>query len=374
MGKNLWARLIRSSIILTLLGVLLMATYLGIILLYPFLIGLIFAYWIQPMIRFFENRFHLQRITAVFLSILILFLCFITVFIFLLTQLYQHMEQFFMIFPQIFEQFMDTYQNFFESHLLPTYEKILAHFQHFNMHAQNQILETMRNFGTNMMHTFEQFMHALLNQSLQWIRTLPSVFTTILLALLATFFLSKDWEKFQTWFFKQIPIALHQKGKILLLYLQKALFGWFKAQAILILFSGLLVWIGLLILRVPYAFTLTVCIALVDLIPLLGTGVIFLPWIFAMILAGNMPFAISLLILYILVIAQRQMLEPKILSGNLGMDPLATLISVFVGFQIFGFWGLILGPAFFVIATACYQSGIVSDIWSYIQTGKNPYL
>lgn len=373
MGKNLWAGILRFIAILSLCALILFIIYYGITLLYPFLIGLLFAYWIQPMTRFFESHFQFKRTVSVFVSIFILFAGLITLFIILFTQIYHHMNHLFMIFPEIFAQFVDMYLVFFESHLMPTYEKILSHFESFDTSTQQGILDIMRNFGTNLIQDMERWIHSFLDKSLHFIQKLPYMLTTIMFALLATFFLAKDWEHFYRLMLQYLPKKLHQKGRMILIHLQKALLGWFKAQIILMLFTGILVYIGLLILRMPYAPILAICIACVDLLPLLGTGVIFLPWIIAMLVTGNMPLAISLLILYILVMLQRQILEPKILSGNLGIDPLATLISVFVGFQLLGFWGLVLGPSILVLASAFYQAGIFSDLWHYIQTGKRPY-
>ena len=71
---------------------------------------------------------------------------------------------------------------------------------------------------------------------------------------------------------------------------------------------------------------------------------------------GDTSFAIGLAVLYIIVIVQRQLIEPKILSSSIGLDPLATLIALFIGYKWIGFLGLILGPIVLVIINTLHRA------------------
>ena len=101
------------------------------------------------------------------------------------------------------------------------------------------------------------------------------------------------------------------------------MFGFVKAQATLISITTIIILIGLLILRVDYAITIALIAGRSDIIPYLGTGSIFVPWIIFEVIQGETGLAIGLGILYIVVLVQRQVMEPKILSSNIGLDPLA---------------------------------------------------
>src|SRR5699024_5835394 len=116
--------------------------------------------------------------------------------------------------------------------------------------------------------------------------------------------------------------------------LKKALLGYLKAQLTLISITGAIVFVGLLILHVDYALTIAVATGLIDLLPYLGTGIVFVPWIIYMFFTGNYFLTIGLAVLYAIVLIQRQIMEPKIVSSNIGLDPLATLIAIFVGIQL----------------------------------------
>jgi sporulation integral membrane protein YtvI len=121
---------------------------------------------------------------------------------------------------------------------------------------------------------------------------------------------------------------------------------------------------------VEYAITVALIIGLVDLIPYLGTGLIFVPWIIFLAISGNLPLAIGLGVLYLIVIVQRQLMEPNILSSSIGLDPLTTLVSLFIGFQLIGFLGLLVGPVTVVIFNTLYKAGVFHEIYAFI-IGRN---
>ncbi|MBQ9151486.1 MAG: AI-2E family transporter, partial [Clostridia bacterium] len=102
--------------------------------------------------------------------------------------------------------------------------------------------------------------------------------------------------------------------------------------------------IGLALLRVPYAFILALLLAVVDLLPLLGTGIILIPWALVCLLLGQVKLGIGLLVLYAVATLVRQILEPKLIGDGLGLHPLVSLLSMYAGLRLFGVWGMILAP------------------------------
>lgn len=123
-------------------------------------------------------------------------------------------------------------------------------------------------------------------------------------------------------------------------------------------------------MQIEHALTIALIIAIVDLLPYLGTSAILIPWAIYELVAGSFGIGIALAILYVAVAGTRQFIEPKILSSSLDLDPLATLISLFVGFKLFGFLGLIIGPLGLVLGTALHRTGVFRDIYNYIVQPK----
>ena len=117
-----------------------------------------------------------------------------------------------------------------------------------------------------------------------------------------------------------------------------------RACLLLGLLTFLEAFIGLALLRVPYAFILAILIAVVDFLPLLGTGIVLIPWAVVSLLLGEVKLGIGLLILYVVTSVIRQVLEPKLIGDGLGLHPLLSLVAMYGGLRSFGVWGMILAP------------------------------
>ena len=117
-----------------------------------------------------------------------------------------------------------------------------------------------------------------------------------------------------------------------------------RAYLVLGLITFLEMFLGLSVLGVPYAFLLAWGIALIDFLPLLGTGVVLVPWAVVMFVMGDVHMGLGLLILFGVSSLVRQFAEPKLLSAELGLHPLVSLFAVFAGWQLFGVWGMMIAP------------------------------
>lgn len=174
---------------------------------------------------------------------------------------------------------------------------------------------------------------------------LPNILFAFFFTLLTTYFVTRDFERVDH-FKKGIFEFLHSKA----LYheIKKNVFvvliGYFKAQLILMSITFIISIIGLTLLKVNYAPLIALFIALVDALPMLGPAAIYLPWIIARGLVGNIPGAISLVVLYLISTLTRQTLEPKIVSTQIGVHPIITLSAMYAGIKLFGIFGIILGP------------------------------
>ncbi|HZG70363.1 MAG TPA: AI-2E family transporter, partial [Chondromyces sp.] len=117
------------------------------------------------------------------------------------------------------------------------------------------------------------------------------------------------------------------------------------------------------ILRVPYTALISLIIVFVDILPILGTGSVLVPWAVYSLIQGNQFLGIGLITLFIVITVVRRTLEPKVFSSNMGISPLAALISLFIGFKILGFIGFFVGPAIVIIYDTLRQAGIIKGAW-----------
>ncbi len=199
---------------------------------------------------------------------------------------------------------------------------------------------------------------ALLDQALRYALSLagnllshvPDSALSLGTAVISGYMFSAKLPKIKRWLRCRIPKerlkALLATGK----RIKTILFGWLLAQAKLMGVTFTILVLGLILLRIPYALLWAIGISLVDAFPVLGTGTVLLPWCFVSLLQGNTPQAIGLAGIYVTVTLVRSILEPKFLGRHLGLDPLVTLIVLYVGFKLWGIGGMILAPLLAVTA------------------------
>ena len=146
-----------------------------------------------------------------------------------------------------------------------------------------------------------------------------------------------------------------QKCLPILSRIRHALGGFLKVQLKLSALCFLIVLCGFLLLNVPYAPVWALFTAVVDAIPVLGTGTVLLPWSLICFLQGDHPMAIGLLGIYAVAFLARSILEPRLVGDQLGLDPLMALAALYVGYKVWGFVGMLLSPMLCVTAMELIQ-------------------
>lgn len=126
--------------------------------------------------------------------------------------------------------------------------------------------------------------------------------------------------------------------------IKSVLGGWIRAQLKLMGVTFLLLFTGLILLHVRFALLLGLGIALLDALPLFGTGTVLIPWGLISMMSGDFRLGLGLLLLYGAAALIRNVLEPKFLGAQMGVSPLFTLLSIYVGYRICGVPGMILLP------------------------------
>ena len=338
---------------------------------YPFIIGIILAFLMNPFIIFLSEKSRFPRTLSVLVSMVFLIALIAGLITFLIVEIVAGAAYLSKVLPEHLDTMILLLQDYFQEKILPLYQKIISLFNDLEAEQQDTILSNIENLGSSIGTTLTNIIQATLGLMPKFIGWLPEAGTGALFSLLATFFIAKEWNKFLTKTQQLLPNKALLNLKKIVIELKRALFGFIRAQLTLISMTTLIVLIGLLILRIEFAITIALIAGFVDLLPYLGTGFVFIPWIIYALMTGNFSLALGLAILYTVVIVQRQLMEPKILSSSIGIDPLATLIAIFIGFKTIGFIGLIIGPIVLLIISTLYKLRIIHDVWDFIM-GRKP--
>jgi sporulation integral membrane protein YtvI len=356
------------AVILFLIGLLL---YKVTPLVYPFLFGWVIAYLLNPLVNVLQRRARFPRWLAVTFSMLLFFSAAVTCITLFVANIIVEIGTLSEKLQIQINQWAETYNNFINSSEFQNLVSWVNDFYAKNPQYQDSINKNLTSTAGTLAGFSKDFIGYIVNTLIKLLTSLPNIATLTIITLLATFFISKDWYKIITQYSGIFSETIRKVTQLIRTDLQKALFGYFRAQLILVSLTALVVIIGLLVLRVDYAITIGLLTGLADLMPYLGTGAVMVPWILYVFFAqGNIYLGIGLSILYGVILVARQIMEPKVLASSVGLDPLATLIALFIGLKLFGLVGLIIGPVTLVILSAFYRARIFHDIAHYVHKGS----
>ena len=312
------------------------------IFLFPFTLALFFSIMTQPFSRFLEKKRKFSQKIATIVSIvlfLVIFLGFISLSALRLSgEIYKLSIN------------LNKYSKEAQSLWNTAIDKIYSLLGYFPEGFDEQVKNSINGFirmGTSKLGSF-------INSLINFITSIPTIILYICITILSTFFISLDKNKIMAFLEQQFPESWIKKVYNIKREMFNVLGSYIRAQIILmtICFFELLISFNILSflkfnLQYPLIFSIVICI--IDALPILGAGAVLLPWSLISFVTGDINLGLALLVIYFLVLSVRQMLEPKLISQNLGVHPLVTLISMYSGFKFFGVIGFLIGPVVMII-------------------------
>lgn len=188
-------------------------------------------------------------------------------------------------------------------------------------------------------------------------RKIPAMLIGIFVTVLSAYFIVADREKLIAWSRKITPDPVLKRVSMAIHNLKYSVGGYFKAQfKIMMVIWGILI-LGFMILGIPFNFLLSLFIAFLDFLPFFGTGTAFVPWICYEIMTADYRMALGLLILYPITQIVHRTIEPKLLGDCVGLNPLLTLVLIYVGYKIGSIWGMIFAVPIGTIVINMHKAG-----------------
>ncbi|SDX19530.1 sporulation integral membrane protein YtvI [Paenibacillus sp. CF384] len=372
MDRVIWKRIWRILMLVAGIVAFVLAVVYVTPLVYPFLLGWLLAYAINPIVNLLQRRLKVPRWIGVTFTLLVFVAAMVTIVSALVTRIVVEIIHLSKSLSSSIDWWRDQFEIIVASpEIQNLIEKLNAFYQD-NPNYQETINSKINDTANLLAQTSTNIITYFLNGIVSIITSLPNVATIMVVVLLAAFFISKDWSQHVRRMSHWFPAELRKSISIVWADLQKALFGYVRAQFIMISITAIVVTVGLLIIGVDYAVTIGMLIGLVDLLPYLGVGAAMVPWIAYTFIYGDVSLGISLSILYGVILVARQMIEPKVLATSVGLDPLPTLIAMFVGLKLFGVLGLIIGPVSLVILTAIHRANVFRDLYWFVVRGPKP--
>lgn len=188
---------------------------------------------------------------------------------------------------------------------------------------------------------------------------IPSYIVSLLVYLIALYLFLTDLPRLKNKAFSYMKPETAEKVQFMSSRLSFVIFGFFKAQFLVSIIIFIVTFIGLLFIAPEVALIMSIVIWLIDFIPLIGSIAILAPWAGYQLLAGDSAVAIQLFILAGILLTIRRTVEPKVMGHHIGLSPLATLISLYIGLMLFGAIGFVLGPLLVILFTSAREAGII---------------
>ena len=179
-----------------------------------------------------------------------------------------------------------------------------------------------------------------------------------LVMILSAYFFIADRDKMKLTLSKWLPDELEEQYNNIKGKLMAAMGGFVLAQLKIMGIVFVILMVGFLILKSPYAFLLALLISFLDLLPVLGTGTVLIPWAVIVLVQGNFHQCIILIVLYVVCLLARQLLQPKIIGDSIGMDTLPTLVLIYTGYKLRGMSGMILALLIGTVVVTLYRLGV----------------
>lgn len=325
--------IIKFTYFLILCGIIFIVLKYGIPLLMPFIIGFFISLILKPEINFIVAKTKLKR-SVVSVIILIIFY---GVFFILITLFG---AKIFSFIRGNFSNLPEVYSNTIE----PSLNKVVLWIQGIMPQMDTSLVSGFENINDSILSFIKSISSTVVGAVVDIAGRIPVFLIRFLFTIVSSFFFTIDYHKISEFVLRQFS----DKNKKILINIKEngidTILKFIRAYAILISITFIELSIGLSILKIPNSVLFSAFIAIVDILPILGTGSILIPWVIISIIIGNVNLAIGLIILYLVIMIVRQTLEPRVVGHHIGLHPLVTLMSMFIGTQLFGFIGLFLLP------------------------------
>ncbi len=348
---NYWSKVFKKLLIfiLTILGIYLAFKF--AVFYMPFLIAFIISLILEPIIRFFMKKLKLRRKT----SAVIVFVVSLSIIIGLLV---------WGVVSLITESYnlLNGLNGYFEI-ISNKFQTLISKIDLSKLHLSNDIINFVQNSAIDILSAVTIWAKGVLTNLLEVITSIPTMAIYVVITILSLYFICTDKIYMLDQLEHHFPKIWVKRISRFVKDISKSLGSLLKAQVILVLISFFICLIGLYIFKivgmnVGFPLLAALGIAFVDALPIFGSAAVMIPWAIIVAFNGDLTLGISLIILLIIMSMVRQFMEPRIVSGQIGIHPIFTLIAMYTGFKFIGILGLLFGPVILIILKNIFSTMI----------------
>ena len=326
----------------------------------PFLIAIVISMLIEPLIKWTSKKTKLERKKSAIIVLILVFAIIIGVLAFGITSLISEAS---------------NLLSGLNGYVDIAYEKIQEFTQYIRFdgfESKEELNTIIQNSTRNILNTVSNLITDFLQSLLNVVTSLPEIGIYTVITVIATYFICADRLYMLDQMEHHLPKEWVRKIGNHVREIATYLGNYLKAEFILIGIDFIIILIGLFLMKffnynIKYPLLVALGIGFVDALPLVGSGTVMVPWAIISALNGDIKLAITILALLAVIIIVRQFLEPKIVSSQIGIHPIFTLISMYTGYKFIGVFGMLIGPIILIILKSIFgrliDKGILKTIF-----------
>lgn len=321
----------------------------------PFVIAIIVSAIANPLVNFLEKKVKiLRKHSSAVIIVLVLAVLFALIYLLIwgliqgAQQLFGEMDDIIATFLGFLDEFRVALANLSISLPEGLHELILS--------LDTSIESALTGFAADLMDRIN------LSAAGNYLNSALNVVILIIISILATYFVMIDRNSISLAISRVVPTSIQQYYRVAMDNIRTAVGGYVKTQLKLMIIIMLALFVGFKLLKVEYALLLAFITAILDFLPVFGTGTIIGPWVVFKIISGDYLYAVFLIIIYLVCLLLKQLLQPKIMGDSVGLSPLYALFFMFVGYRLDGIWGMIIGIPIGMILLSFYRAGFFNRI------------
>ena len=325
----------------------------------PFVVGWIISAIAAPVVNWLEKRFKIVKKLGSALIVVIVLALIVLVLYVAISKISAEIGDLVKNFPDLYAQLETGFRQIGDT-LSGAFVKLPEGIQN----GWNVFVENLDQTMGNLMSKFSQ---PTVTAAGNFAKSLPSYLIAFIVAMMSAYFFTVQREEVILWMKKVSPPSVAKRMALVMDNLKYAVGGYFKAQFKIMAVVFLILFAGLAAFGVRYAVLLAFLISFFDFLPFFGTGAAMIPWALYQFLMGNYKMAIGLVIIYVVTQLVRQVLQPKLVGDSMGMNPLVTLLLLYIGYKVSSVLGMILAvPIGMVFINMC-QAGAFDYIFDDVR-------
>lgn len=315
----------------------------------PFVIGWFIAYIASPVVNWLERRLKIVKKLGSAIIIIGVLAGLVFLIYFAGSRLWREIVALIQNMPDLYQQL--------ESGLGDIGKTLDGVFSVLPKGVQNGWHAMVSNLDSTMGDLIGRFSEPTVAAAGNFAKKIPSVLIATIVTVISAYFFIADRDAVIAWSKKIAPDPVVRRMSMVIDNLKYAVGGYFKAQMkIMVVVFGLLL-AGFVLLGVHFQILLALLIAFLDFLPFFGTGTALIPWALYKFMVGNYKLAIALMVLYAVTQLVRQLIQPKLVGDSMGLNPLVTLVLLYVGYKVGSVLGMIFAVPIGMIVINLFQAG-----------------